>query len=297
MNFNLILYSIMILLEPIGFVHNTCTTSQAPEFIKKEISEIEILPAYAEGLLEIEQSSYLDLVFSFHQEKRTELVTKIRTGETKGIFASRSPRRPNHLGITTVKLLKREDNKLYVEGADALNDSPIVDIKYCDTSIFDQSNIHQSIRKDTPRIDILRNIIDNNTEELLLKSAQLHGHICPGLALGVMAATRVMQELYQENQDPSDYILTLKMQNCPTDGILFVTGCTPGTHRLTLEESSQMCFYLKNKAGKGWKLQILESNRDYIHQQLPPNLSPIEKGFAVLKLDFDKLFSIERTGE
>jgi len=47
---NLLPIVTMIVLEPIGFVHNTCTTSQAPEFIKKEISEIEILPEYSEGL-------------------------------------------------------------------------------------------------------------------------------------------------------------------------------------------------------------------------------------------------------
>ncbi|MEI3155670.1 MAG: TrmO family methyltransferase [Odoribacter sp.] len=45
-------------------------------------------------------------MFSFHQEKRTELLTRRRSGETKGIFASRSPKRPNHLGVTTVKLIK-----------------------------------------------------------------------------------------------------------------------------------------------------------------------------------------------
>ncbi len=98
---NLLPIVTMIVLEPIGFVHNTCTTSQAPEFIKKEISEIEILPEYSEGLQDIEQAEYLDLVFSFHHEKRTELVTRIRSGEMKGVFASRSPKRPNHLGITT----------------------------------------------------------------------------------------------------------------------------------------------------------------------------------------------------
>ena len=123
---NLLPIVTMIVLEPIGFVHNTCTTSQAPEFIKKEISEIEILPEYSEGLQDIEQAEYLDLVFSFHHEKRTELVTRIRSGEMKGVFASRSPKRPNHLGITTVKLIRREGGKLYVEGADALDGSPVI---------------------------------------------------------------------------------------------------------------------------------------------------------------------------
>ena len=160
---NLLPIVTMIVLEPIGFVHNTCTTSQAPEFIKKEISEIEILPEYSEGLQDIEQAEYLDLVFSFHHEKRTELVTRIRSGEMKGVFASRSPKRPNHLGITTVKLIRREGGKLYVEGADALDGSPVIDIKYCDTSVFDQKHVPQTIQADSPRIDIVRVIIKSCT--------------------------------------------------------------------------------------------------------------------------------------
>lgn len=280
----------MIALEPIGFVHNACTVSQLPENIKKEISEIEILPPYAEGLSGIEQCEYLDLLFSFHQEKQTELTTRIRTGETKGIFASRSPRRPNHIGVTTIKLLRRDENKLYVEGADALDGSPVIDIKYCDTSLFDQSVVHQSIRQDAPRIDIIRHISDNNLPQLLLQSAQLHGHICPGLALGVMAATRVMQEIYSEQRDPADFTLTLHMQNCPIDGILYVTGLTPGNNRLTLHYSDEMYFEVKDKKGKGWKVQLSPSNRDYIQHQLPADLSATEKGFTVLNLDFNQLF-------
>lgn len=284
----------MIVLEPIGYVHNNCTTSQAPEFIKQEISEIEILPAYAEGLTGIEQSEFLDLIFSFHQEKRTELLTRIRSGETKGIFASRSPKRPNHLGVTTVKLIKRENNKLYVEGADALNSSPVLDIKYCDTSVLDQYNIHEAIQIDYPRIDIIRHILTNDTQALLLKAAQLHGHICPGLALGVMSTTPVMQQIHSRQENPEDYTLIAEMQNCPVDGALFITGCTPGTHRFVQgEHPEKMCFYLKNKDGKGWKVTLKEFSRAYMHQHLPTNLSAAKRGLATLKLDPAKLFLIE----
>lgn len=283
----------MIILEPIGFVHNTCTSSQAPEFIKKEVSEIEILPEYSEGLQEIEQAEYLDLVFYFHHEKRTELLTRIRSGETKGIFASRSPKRPNHLGVTTVKLLQREGDKLYVEGADALDGSPVLDIKYCDTSVFDQKNIHQTIQADSPRIDIVRNIMQNETDELLLKAAQFHGHICPGLALGVMAATQVMQQLYNRHEDPHVYTLTVEMQNCPVDGAIFITGCTPGTGRYRQGDPGNMCFYLKNKAGQGWKVSFNPNNQEYLNRHIPTDLSPSAKGFATLKLDPSQLFTIE----
>lgn len=284
---------LMIVLDPIGYVRNACTESQAPEFIKKEISEIEILPEYAEGLQNIEQSEYLDVVFAFHREKRTELITRIRTGEKTGIFASRSPRRPNHLGITTVRLTGREGNLLRVEGADALDGSPVVDIKYCDTSIFEQHDIHDSIRAASPRTDIIRNILDNDTRALLLKAGQLHGHICPGLALGVMSATRVMQHLLASGEDIREYTLFVEMQNCPVDGVLFITGCTPGTHRFEMSESDNGCFYIKNKTGKGWKVTLRESNREYMKQYLPENLTPATRGLATLDLDNDQLFKCE----
>lgn len=284
----------MIILDPIGYVHNACTESQAPELIKKEISEIEILPEYAEGLQDIERSEYLDMVFAFHREKRTELVTRIRTGEVTGVFASRSPRRPNHLGITTVKLISREGNTLRVEGADALDGSPVVDIKYCDTSVFEQSHVHDSIRAASPRADIIRNIMDNDTHELLLKAAQIHGHICPGLALGVMGAIKVMQQILASGEDIRDYTLTVEMQNCPVDGALFVTGSTPGTNRFVMGNPEKSCFYVRNKSGKGWKVTLLDSNREYIAQNVPSGLSPAERGFETLKLDPGQLFQIQK---
>lgn len=211
----------------------------------------------------------------------------------KGVFAFPFPQTPNHLGITTVKLIRREGGKLYVEGADALDGSPVIDIKYCDTSVFDQKHVHQTIQADSPRIDIVRNIMQNETDELLLKAAQFHGHICPGLALGVLGATQVMQQLYNQQEDPQAYTLTAEMQNCPIDGAMFITGCTPGTHRYQQGDPENMCFYLKNKAGKGWKVSFDPNNREYMNRHLPADLSTSAKGFATLKLDPHQLFTIE----
>lgn len=282
----------MILLKPIGYVHNPCIESMAPELIKKERSEIEILPEYTEGLQEIEACRYLDIVFSFHRNDTVNLIAQTRSGETRGIFATRSPNRPNHVGVTTVKLIKREGNKLHVEGLDALNDTPVLDIKCCDTSLHEQENIHKAIHIGSPRIDIVRAIASGDTEELLLKAAQLHGHICPGLALGVIGATKVMQQIYDQQLDPLDFTLTVEMQNCLVDGIIFVTGCTPGNKRLIIDDQDQMCFYLKNKAGEGWKVLLKESNKEYIKKHIPDTLSTSERGFRILKLDSNKLFQV-----
>lgn len=284
----------MITLQPIGYVHNSCVESMAPELIKQEISEIEIFPAYAGGLQDIEACHYLDIVFSFHRNDTVNLISPTRTGEVRGIFATRSPNRPNHIGVTTVKLIRREGNRLFVEGADALNGSPVIDIKCCDTSLHDQEHIHETIRIDSPRIDIVRLVISNDTKELLLRAAQLHGHICPGLALGVMGATRVMQFVHQQQLDPRDFTLTAEMQNCLVDGMIFVTGCTPGTNRFLLDNKNQPCFYLKNATGQGWKLRLKNSNKSYIDKHIPNAYSPSEKAFAVLALDLNKLFEITR---
>ena len=88
-----------------------------PERIKQEISEIEILPEYAEGLKSVEACRYLDLVFYLHQNECVQFTTLIRTGEERGVFATRSPNRPNHLGITTVKLKKKRGKQIICRGS------------------------------------------------------------------------------------------------------------------------------------------------------------------------------------
>lgn len=291
----------MILLNPIGYFHNACPESCAPESIRREVSEIELLPEYADGLQAVEQCAYLDVVFAFHREESAELLTRLRTGETVGVFASRSPRRPNRLGITTVRLLRRDGCRLWVTGADALDGSPVVDIKCCDTSVLQRPEVDDSLRLFSPRADVIRCIQAGDTRELLLSAARLHGHLCPGLALGVLGATEAMRRLLDSGENPQDYTLTVEMRNCAVDGALFVTGCTPGTRRFVMNDADNDCFYLTNSAGKGWKVTLLPENRDYI-AHLPSNLSPAEKALAVVAAVVapttpqTKLWSVESVG-
>ncbi len=127
-----------------------------------------------------------------------------------------------------------------------------------------------------------------DTRVLLLKAAQLHGHVCPGLALGVMGAVKVMQKIIASGEDIRDYTLFSGMQNCPIDGALFVTGCTPGTNRFVMGSPGNDCFYVMNKAGKGWKVALKDTNREYIQRHLSDGLSPVARGLAVLDMDFDR---------
>jgi tRNA-Thr(GGU) m(6)t(6)A37 methyltransferase TsaA len=114
---------------PIGYVRNSAEEDTDFENL---VSEIEILPEYAEGLHRIEESEELDIIFLFDRSTFYEMRVHPHHDPSQpevGVFASRSPKRPNFLGLTRAKLLGRRGNVLVVKGLDAFNGTPVLDIK------------------------------------------------------------------------------------------------------------------------------------------------------------------------
>lgn len=106
------------------------------EGVEGDVSTILIYPQYVEGLDGIEAYENLYILYWLHRgdnpERRATLrVVPRRHGATeeRGVFSTHSPHRPNPVGLTTVKLVKVEGNRLLVKGLDAFEGSPIVDIK------------------------------------------------------------------------------------------------------------------------------------------------------------------------
>ena len=116
-------------INKIGEVKNKYKKPVGPEEMRKSKSIIEIKEEYVDGLDQIEESQYLQVIFYFHKSEGYDLIAKRRKGSKRGLFASRSPRRPSPVGVTTVELLKRDGNKLYVYGLDAIDGTPVIDIK------------------------------------------------------------------------------------------------------------------------------------------------------------------------
>ena len=114
--------------KPIGIVKNSFDKPTAFNEIKAQNSTIVIYDEYSEALTNIDELEYLDVVFNFHLSKSDKLAHTTYFGDYRGVFASRSPFRPNLLGVTSVKLIARNGNQLIVEGLDALNNSPVLDI-------------------------------------------------------------------------------------------------------------------------------------------------------------------------
>lgn len=120
--------------RPIGFVSSPYTdTKQIPKgFGAKHEAEglLKILPELEAGLTDIEGFSHLFVIWEFDRSQDFELLgTPPIDDRPHGVFATRSPRRPNPIGLTVVELLRREGSTLHVRGLDMLDKTPILDIK------------------------------------------------------------------------------------------------------------------------------------------------------------------------
>ncbi|NIN51951.1 MAG: tRNA (N6-threonylcarbamoyladenosine(37)-N6)-methyltransferase TrmO [Nitrososphaeria archaeon] len=120
-----------ICLKPIGFAKNSIKEPRFGSFAN-EITEIVVDEKFTDALKGIEGYSHLIIVYWMNKVKEY-VITHRPQGNPEvpivGIFACRCPPRPNPIGITTVKLMERKENRIKVEGLDILDETPILDIK------------------------------------------------------------------------------------------------------------------------------------------------------------------------
>ena len=91
---------------------------------------IDVDPSFEAGLQDIEGFSHLYVLWHFHRTDGYDLVARPPSDDRPhGVFATRSPRRPSPIGLTVVRLLRREGRRLVVEGVDMLDGTPVLDIK------------------------------------------------------------------------------------------------------------------------------------------------------------------------
>lgn len=309
-------------LRTIGYIRSKFKAAKPADarLMKKEISYIDVKEEFAEGLFKIEISDFIDIIFRFHLSKGYEIKTHTYSGDYKGVFATRSPKRPSSVGVTSVKLLGRKGNTLKVTGLDAIDGTPVIDIKTSDTYLLQQNLDEISLKrlKSDPRKDILALILANDTEKLLLKAAQIHGHFCPGLAMGILAATYAMNHLKIDDSDGlEDVIAIMETNNCMSDGVQFVTGCTFGNNALVFHDIGKMAFTLARRTGKGVRISARADSKEYMRSSLETfseqyskvvkekdhskkstskfKQTGLEAALNTLKLDFDKIFEVEQT--
>ncbi len=118
--------------EPIGHVENEFDKPIGPDEMRSAESRIVLDPDLTTGLKGLVPGEQVMVVFYFHRSQSYDLKQHPRGDRSRpqrGVFALRSPRRPNPIGVTVVELVAMEGNVLRVQGLDAINGTPVLDLK------------------------------------------------------------------------------------------------------------------------------------------------------------------------
>ncbi len=107
-----------------------------------------------------------------------------------------------------------------------------------------------------PRREIWKLIEKRDVVELLHRSAVLHGHYCPGLALGVKGSYELVKRLGLRSEGMEDVLAVVETNNCASDGVQFVIGCSLGNNSLVFKDLGKTAFTLTERDGKGLRARV-----------------------------------------
>ncbi|MBP9096373.1 MAG: tRNA (N6-threonylcarbamoyladenosine(37)-N6)-methyltransferase TrmO [Ignavibacteria bacterium] len=153
----------MISLYPIGEIVNERKIVEDDNW-GEIISIIELNDSFDESALKgIEEFSHLEIIYYFDKVDDTKIITGARHPRNLehlpevGVFAQRVKNRPNKLGLTTVKLLRAENKTLHVKGLDAINGTPVLDIKPVFKQFLPQVSYQDEIKQPDWVNEIMKN--------------------------------------------------------------------------------------------------------------------------------------------
>jgi formylmethanofuran dehydrogenase subunit E len=312
------------MVEPIGYVRNSVqhVPRSAVSDFKGVDSEIEILEELSPALDGIEGFSHLSVLYWMHRLESVSGPLKVHPAGLKdlplvGLFATRSPRRPNPIGLTTVRLLSRQDNRLRVADLDALDGSPVIDIKPCFPTDPTNPRLPDWARRwdrrqgardkrpvgvkigrgrpqiaepaepkkggvmtmpEGPRAEIEGLIARRDLHGLLLKAGELHGHFCSYLTLGLKAGCVAVRELAAQSTGMEEVVAIVETNNCFSDGIQMATGCSFGNNALVFRDIGKTAFTLARRDGQSVRVALKPGHQEQLGD-----------GFPELSALFDKL--------
>lgn len=121
-------------MKPIGIIHSDFNNIQnmpiQPTGAKASKGYIEIDNKYIEGLKDLEEFSHIIIIYYFHKADKVKLTIKpFLDNNTHGVFSTRAPVRPNHIGLSVVEIHEIKENIISVKNIDVLNGTPVLDIK------------------------------------------------------------------------------------------------------------------------------------------------------------------------
>jgi tRNA (adenine37-N6)-methyltransferase len=122
----------VLLVRAIGYVENAFDEPTAPDPIRSAEARVILDSSLVEGLKGLEPGQQIMVIYYFHLSEGYDLLQHPRGDQSRsklGVFALRSPRRPNPIGVTVAELVCIEGNVLLLRGLDALDGTPVLDLK------------------------------------------------------------------------------------------------------------------------------------------------------------------------
>jgi formylmethanofuran dehydrogenase subunit E len=133
-------------------------------------------------------------------------------------------------------------------------------------------NKEEGLNKDNPRQEIEDAIAAGDLGNLLRISGLLHGHFCPGSAMGVKAAARAVKELGVKSTGMEEVVAIVETNNCFSDGVQMVTGCSFGNNALIYRDYGKTAFTLAKRTGEGVRISV---NFDRVNQERSPEANEL----------------------
>lgn len=230
----------MIALEPIGVVRSEIGEGQPMPPLGVS-AVVEIFPRFLDGLHRIEKHSHIWVLAWLNNAERDLLQVKPRglkdAGDEglHGVFAVRSPARPNPVGLTATRVLGIKQLSIHVERLDFRNGTPVVDVKPYFVSrdmIFSASNV-QIGKPLTP---------EAAREALLLQAIHFHGELCEDLDRAVNVMARFRAEVL-EWTDPEGWTVTVPADRpCIADAFMGMLRVSPGRRNLVFGAPGKISF-------------------------------------------------------
>jgi formylmethanofuran dehydrogenase subunit E len=252
-------------LRPIGIIHTPYKTAGDAPFqgrLSSETCEIEVFKEYEAGLKGVDRCTHLILLYWLDRADDRVLQTHTpHDTDIHGVFATRSPARPNPIGFHVTELIERNGNVLRIKGIDALDKTPLIDIKpyssgidaICDANIgwFPTKTQTHSYREGIEGLIKKGDLIG-----LLGKTGELHGHFCSHSAYGVKAGYIAMRELGIVNTGMEEVVAIVETNNCFSDGIQMVTGCTFGNNSLIYKDYGKTAVTVAKRDGTAIRIAL-----------------------------------------
>jgi formylmethanofuran dehydrogenase subunit E len=129
-----------------------------------------------------------------------------------------------------------------------------------------------------PRQEIEKAVADGDLQKLLRISGLLHGHYCPGSAIGVKAAARAVKELGGKSTGMEEIVAIVETNSCFSDGVQMVTGCSFGNNALIYRDYGKTAFTLAKRTGEGIRIS---ANFSRVNQERSPEAAELWENVVV----------------